>query len=112
MPHQPAGREVATDIHDGDGGRDDGGRRGREAQTFNLQGRQEADDGIPAARVGAEAERDGERTAGACHLSHLMQHRRSIDRQAIEFVAPQGAQQQGREHEGGSGRGDQPDDAP
>jgi hypothetical protein len=29
----------------------------------DLQGRQEADDGIPAARVGAEAERNGERSA-------------------------------------------------
>ena len=62
---QPAGGEVAADIHHGDQRRDDGGRRGRKAQALDLQGRQEADDGEPAAGIGAEAERDGERPAAA-----------------------------------------------
>ena len=100
MPHQPAGGEVAADIHDGDRCRDDGGGRGREAQALDLQGRQEADDGEPAAGVGAEAERDGERPAAARHLGHFMQHRPSLDRQGIELVARPGAQQQGHQHEG------------
>ena len=41
-----------------------------------------------------------------------MQHRSSPDRQGIELVARQRAQQQCREHEGGGNRRDQPGDAP
>ena len=78
----------------------------------DLQRRQEADDGVPAAGVGAEAERDGQRSAGARHFGHFMQHRPALDRQGIELVARQGTQQQGREHEGRRSRRDPPGDAP
>jgi len=65
----------------------------------DLQRRQEADDGIPAAGVGAEAERDGERSADARDFGHFMQHRPALDREGIELMARPGAQQQQSEHE-------------
>ena len=99
MLEQPAGCQVARDIHHGDQRGDDGGRRGRETEAVDLQGGQEAHHGEPAARIGAEAERDGERPAAAGDFHHLVEHRPALHQlPGRASGAGQGAQQQGGEH--------------